>query len=349
MRLIAAICACCAALLAPERGLSRGENGVRDVVIVVTVQSAANAKVVGAIVGVNVPSLGYNAGLTDADGVARISVAVAPEGGTVFVSLADEADSFNASDPAAAAAVYATAVAESHFRWAYPVAVDNDDTEVAFTMQGAECVSVSLHAPESETRQLLSAECYPAAPMPEDAQLKSDLVVKGVAKGLPAMLVVFPTLRPNVKVIELSASETLVNRDITDVEVLPHSGSEEVQVRFSDRGQMIKRPFTASSLVTLIKTDLSTCCIYVSQVKDSGLLVSLSTALPKLDPGRYAIVPGSLGSDYGPNAVYGRIKATGQVPDGVPYIDVVAGGRNSVVVSAVAAREASVALPSFPQ
>jgi hypothetical protein len=174
----------------------------------------------------------------------------------------------------------------------------------------------------------------------------AETAVRGVKKSAPAILVASTIGQAAVKVIELSGTQTGSDLQLIDV-VVPEDGSEAVRITVTDRARMVRRPSVRMPAVTLISMDASK--VSCAHVQPSGLVAIVGEVVPKLDAGRYAVVPGLLNSSSGVCAVYGYIKQNGVAPAGIPCIDVVAGGPNGFEIQAVPALDAALALPAYPK
>jgi len=220
---------------------------------------------------------------------------------------------------------------------------------VSYTMQGEECITISMHAPVATPRRKFSVGDFPASEQLLGTHGKPDVVLQGIKKGAATLLVVMSSAHSGLEVMELSAQETMSDRDIADV-VIPSDGpGEPAKISITDWASLRKRPFIIMPFITLIGIDGAKCFYGQTDGGNNGMVELFGGGELEVPAGRYAVVPGLFGTGPGPAAVYGRIKTTGQVPSGIPVIDVVAGGENNFQVQGVPARDASLTLPAYPQ
>lgn len=320
----------------------------RVVAITVTVRSAGGTAVAGVPVSCERADGEMAGAITGTDGQATISLAMPDGAATVYTRVQQAHTDPMVAGRSQARAAYAAAISASHFRPWYTLEVAAEATTAQQTIEGSAAITVTGRSPEAESpRDNLTAFCYQTLPpLPSVHICKPEFSLPGLAAGSPALIAVSADWYPSVKVIELTAAETQANVNLGEVDVPDVQGTEECTLRMTDRASVARRPELIFPSVTLIAEDRSRVLEYL--VDGRGIAVRTNGTLPLLAPGKYAIVPGLLGSAPATAAVWGEMKRTSTIPAGIPTITVVAGGPNVVEFAGVPARDASMQLPAYP-
>lgn len=319
----------------------------RIVSVSVSVQDSAGAPVQGVAAVCERRGGPIVGAITAANGTCSIAYTV-PEGAvTLYLSLVEAYDDLSPAVASAARDKYRQTIQASHFKQWYSTLVPANATTATLTIAGTQATSVTFHAAANATgRRRLSATCSHSAPTVARDNDKPDVVLLGIERGQPAMFALSGTFNPSVKVIEFTGPQMMVDKDVPDIVVSDVQGSETCVISVPDRVQMVQTPELLLQCVTLISEDRARLLVY--RIDGRNRVVNEGGRDPRLAPGVYAVVPGMIGLDPGPDRVFGEMKRTNVVPPGVAAITVVAGGPNTFTIQSVPARDASLALPAYP-
>ena len=144
---------------------------------------------------------------------------------------------------------------------------------------------------------------------------------------------------------ELTSEQTQADVDLGVVEPQAE-GMHECTIRVLDRRAAVRRPEITIPSVTVFSEDGAKAWTY--EVFGSRRVGHANGMSPKLDPGRYAIVPGMIDGDELPARVLGEIRRTKGIPAGIPVLTVTAAGPNTLEVSLAPVIDIGVAFPAFP-
>lgn len=323
-----------------------GQLDKRTILMRVTVHDATNEPVSGVVVALQSVNNQRLYALTNELGIAAVSIDLPNEACSVAALLSPRAEGIT-GDRAAMARAYAQAIQTSHFKRMYKIAVPAESTSIEFTIKGEACIRVVLHARKSDPRNVIDV-VSPQAARQAPALPSSDVTMHGIKKGATALFGISVIGESPYRIMEVTASQTLTDVELFDVESLEEPNAVTVDLRVMGGSALQTLPDIVVPAVSLIGLDSERCYCGIIQHGDEGRVVTTKTSQFKVVPGRYAVVPGILGADPGPTAVYGFIKQNQRTPPGVPEVVVDSTGSNTLNIDGIPARDASLKLPPYP-
>jgi hypothetical protein len=245
---------------------------------------------------------------------------------------------------------YKTAIEQHHFEPYYEVNIPAAGGPASLSIVADDAIKVTGQLPASYPASTEAMAFSHQCAMQLMGEFGKPFVVRGLKKGVPALIGVSPIGQPEVKLITLTATQTAQNVDLGDVEVPDWEGTNIVRLTITDWMSLKDERPEGSDTVSLISSDASRAFVYDFDRNGRVWRQRQHRTEVALPAGKYYVVPGLVGANVKAGAVFGVIRQGGTAADtlGVPSIQVTDGGTNEFTITAQAILTAARSAPAYP-